>query len=355
MTVTLGQPVPPDRAVLDALLDEIVASGTWSNDGPMVRGLEARLAADLGCSSAAATSSGTTALTVALLALDLPRGSEVITSPLTFPATVQVIEMAGHVPVFAGVDPDTLCLDPAAVRAALGPRTGAILPVHLFGVAADTELDDIGRESGLPVVYDAAHAYGFAPIAGRGTARAYSLHATKLLHTGEGGVATTDDPAFAKQMRQVRAFGLKAGLVVGNGTNGKMSEHTAALGLAVLPRMPGEVEARQRLRDAYETALAGGSRYRVHAPGRSRALVMEFVRCDPRDQQRLLDDLAARDVIGRTFSALCAPGQRYADVRLVGAAAADVVDLAQTGVALPLHGRVGDDATEAITTVLRSS
>lgn len=352
MTVTLGQPLAPDRLILDGLIDQIVASGRWSNDGPLVRQLETRLATDLGWTSVAATGSGTSALTVALLALDLPRGSEVITSPLTFPATVQAIEMAGQAPVFAGVDPDTLCLDPESVQAAIGPRTAAILPVHLFGVAADPKLDAIGSQAGLPVVYDAAHAYDFPPVAGRGIATAYSLHATKLLHTGEGGLVATDDEVLADSLRHVRAFGLQGSVVLGRGTNAKMSEHAAALGLAVIPRVSSEVEARQRLRDAYEIALVGSSRYRAHASGQSRALVMEFVRCAPQDQQRLLDDLAAKEVIGRSFPAMCAPGQRYVDVPLVGADRGEVVDLARSGVAIPLHGRVTDAALDDITGVL---
>lgn len=354
MTVTLGQPIPPDRAVLTALVDEITTSGIWSNDGPVVQRFEQRLASTLGWADVAATSSGTSALTVALLALDLPRGGEVITSALTFAATVQAIEMAGLVPRFAAVDPETLCLHPDAVRKAITAHTVAILPVHLFGVPADPELDEIGGGSGVPVVYDAAHAYGFAPVAARGAATAYSLHATKLLHTAEGGFVATDVPAVAERLRRARAFGLEADRVRGPGTNAKMSEHTAALGLAVLPGIPAEIGARQRLRDAYADAVAEGSRYRPHAPGQARALVMEVVRCAPADQQRLLDDLAARQVIGRPFPALCAPGQRYADVPLVGAQAGELVELAASAVALPLHGRVTDAALEAITAVLRS-
>ena len=352
MAVTLGQPLGPDRRILHALLDTIIATGRWANDGPIVRQLESELAAGLGWGTVLATSSGTSALTIAMLALDLPPGAEVITSPLTFPATIQAIEMAGLTPVFVGVDAETLCLDPAAVEAAIGPRTAAIVPVHLFGIAVDPQIDAIARQSNVPVVYDAAHAYGFPSISGRGTATAYSMHATKLLHAGEGGFVATDDPLLVSRLALARNFGLDAGRVRGKGTNAKMSEPSAAIGLAVLPRVPDELVARRRLRDAYESALADSSRYRVHAPGNPRALVMELVRCDPRDQQQLLDDLATRDVIGRRFSALCAPDERYAGVRLVGAAAGEVVELARSGVAIPLHGRVNDRALEAIVGVL---
>lgn len=352
MTVTLGQPLQPDRQVLDGLIDQIMASGRWSNDGPLVQEFERRIAADLGWSAVAATSSGTAALTVALLGLDLPRGSEVITTPLTFPATVQAIELAGLVPVFAGVDRETLCLDPGSVHAAVGPRTSAILPVHLFGLAADPKLDNIGVECGLPVVYDAAHAYGFAPVAGRGTAVAYSLHATKLLHAGEGGAVATNESGLSDILRRTRTFGLRDGAVVGAGMNAKMSEPAAALGLATMPQVLAETAARQRLRDAYEAALVGSSTYRLHAAGHPRALVMEFVRCEPGDQQGLLDALAEQDVIGRAFPALCASEQRYADVALVGADRADLVDLARSGVAIPLHGQVSAGALDAICHVL---
>lgn len=352
VTVTLGQPLAPDRAVLDGLLDQIAAASRWSNDGPVVRLLETTLAGDLGWAQVVATASGTTALTLALLALDLPPGAEVITTPLTFAATAQAIEAAGLVPVFAGVDAGTLTLDPAAVRSAIGPRTGAVLPVHLFGVAADPALDALGAEMGLPVVYDAAHAYAFPAIAGRGAATAYSLHATKLLHTGEGGLVATDDAGLGARARTARNFGLRDGDVVRAGTNGKLPELSAALGLAIRPRLGEEIAGRQRLRLAYARALAAGSHCRPHAPGHARALVMEAVRCAPSDQHRLLDDLADRGAIGRRFPALSDPGQRYDSVRLVGAAAADMALLARSVVALPLHGRVTEADAAAICEVL---
>lgn len=353
MTVTLGHPLPPDLAVLDSWIRQIHAADRWTNDGAVVRELERLTAADLGGTAVCATSSGTSALTVALLALDLPRGAEVLTTALTFSATVQAIESAGLVPVFTAVDPVTLTLDPVGLADAIGPRTAAVLSVHLFGLAADPAVDSVCAAAALPVVHDAAHAYGLAGIGGRGTATAYSLHATKLLHTGEGGLVATADEDLAARVRQVRNFGLRGGDTVLPGTNAKLPELSAALGLAVRARLAEEIVARQRVREHYAASVRDSGRVWAHAPGRDRALVTEVVRCDPAEQQRLVDDLAAVDVVARRFPALCEPGQRYRSTELRGTDAADLTALARTAVALPIHGRVTPRQLEVIGRVLR--
>jgi len=341
VTVTLGQPLVPDPSVLARLSEEIAASGRWTNGGPVVERLETYLAEMLGWPQVSAAGSGTAALTLALLALDLPLGSEVVTTPLTFPATTAAIEAAGLRPVFAAVDPETLNLAPAAVEQAIGPRTSAVLPVHLFGIAVDREIDRIAAEHGLPVVYDAAHAFGFAPIAHRGTFAAYSLHATKLLHTGEGGLVATTDTERIEAVRRARNFGLaEDGRAVVRGINGKLPEMSAALGLAVAPRVDDEVQARERLRDAYSAAVAASDRVSPHAPGAPRGLVMEVVRCGVGELPTLEQDLRDNGIVSRSFPALCAPGSRFEAVPIVGGTARDVIRLASTVLALPFHGRV---------------
>ncbi len=352
MTVTLGQPLPPDPAVFADLAEGVWARGRWSNGGPLVGALERRLEESEGWAHVVAAASGTTALTAALLALGLPRGGEVITSPMTFRATPLAIEAAGLTPVFAAVDPETLTLDPDAVAGAIGDRTVAILPVHLFGVAADPALDAVAASHGLPVVYDAAHCSGWPDIAGRGALTAYSLHATKLLHTGEGGFVATGSDRLADAVRRVVNFGIDGGTDPGTGLNGKLSEIAAAVGLATLPNVAAEVAARTALRESYMAAAESGSRARPHAPGRRRSLVMEVVRCDPSDQAALLQELAERDVVARTFPALCAAGQRYADSPLTGAGVGAMTALANSVIALPFHGRVDRSHCEAVSEVL---
>ncbi len=185
-SVTTGAPMMPDRGRLFALVDEALATGWLTNGGVLHDRLEGQVEALAGGVPATLLSSGTMALMLALRLGNLPAGAEVITSPLSFPATVQAIEWCGFQPVFADVDPDYLTLDPDAVEAAITPRTAAILPVHLLGGPCDVMgLDAVARRHGLWLAYDAAHAFGVTfqaePIARYGDASAFSLHATKLL------------------------------------------------------------------------------------------------------------------------------------------------------------------------------
>ncbi|NQX29476.1 DegT/DnrJ/EryC1/StrS family aminotransferase [Microbacteriaceae bacterium VKM Ac-2854] len=352
MIATLGQPLAPDGDLFAELAAGVWQRARWSNGGPLVAALERRLEEAGGWRHVVASASGTSALTAALLALDLPRGGEVVTTPLTFRATTLAIESAGLVPVFAAVEFDTLNLARDAVSAAITERTVAILPVHLFGVAVDPALDALAEAHGLPVVYDAAHAYGLDEIVGRGAATAYSLHATKLLHTGEGGFVATHDDELDARVRHTINFGIDGGSDPHAGINGKLPELSAAVGLATLPRLAAEVQARQALRAAYTRAAESGSRVRVHAPERARALVMDVLRCDPDDQERILQELAARDVYARTFPALCADGQRYADAPIAGGDARSTAQFARTAIALPFHGRVQQAHVDAISEVL---
>lgn len=347
---TLGVPLTPDRALLSELTDSVLRSGRYSNSGTLNAQLEAHLAALLHVPEAMTASSGTAALTLALLALDLPPGAEVITTPLTFPATTQAIEAAGLRPVFAAVDPQTLTLDPSALASAITPRTGAVLAVHLFGVLCDPEIDRL--PGGIPVVYDAAHAFDIGDtgrqVAARGTLSAFSLHATKLLHTGEGGLVVTGDAGCAERVRRRRNFGLVDDVAVDQGLNAKLSEFAAAVGLAVLPGVPREVEIRERHRAQYRALIAASDRVGEHASGHDAALLFQPVRCAPDDQGALLSDLASVGIVGRRFPALTDPRSRFRDVPLVGTTAAALETLASSVIALPLHSSLPSDYFERI-------
>lgn len=188
---------------------DVVRSG-WLTSGPRIMKFEQEIATELGTSSALALSSGTAAMHVALTAMNIRPGCDVITTPMTFCSTAHVIEQAGCRPVFVDVEPDTLNIDPAAVQEVLDGGhhdVGAILPVHYAG--HPVELDRIvtlGREHGVAVVEDAAHAFGAAfrntPIGlvdgvGNDRAVAFSLYATKNITSGEGGVLTGSDSLLA--------------------------------------------------------------------------------------------------------------------------------------------------------------
>jgi dTDP-4-amino-4,6-dideoxygalactose transaminase len=182
-------PVLGDEEIASVV--ETVRSG-WLTSGPRAAELEQRFAARAGAAHAVATSSCTAALHLALVAAGMGPGDEVITSSFTWPATTNAIIHTGARPVFADVDPDTLNIDPDAVRAAVGPATRAILPVHFAGGPCDMDaIMAIAREHSLVVVEDAAHAVettvGDRPVGSIGDFTCFSLYATKSLAGGEGG------------------------------------------------------------------------------------------------------------------------------------------------------------------------
>ncbi|RJL03309.1 DegT/DnrJ/EryC1/StrS family aminotransferase [Paracoccus siganidrum] len=362
--VTIGAPMLPDPARLAALMGEAIGTGWLANGGVLHSRLERALARD-NCrpgQSLALVSSGTTALMLALRLGNLPEGSEVITSPLSFAATVQAIAWCGFRPVFADVDPDTLTLCPRAVEAAVTPRTAAVLPVHFLGVPCDVAgLAQVARRHRLWLVHDAAHAFGVTldgrPIAAFGDASAFSLHATKVLHTGEGGFVVTGEARAAERLRRLRNFGLEAGRMAGPGINGKLSEMQAAMGLALLPDLPAEIAARHALRARYDAALAGLSAIRVPEgrAGASPALTTYALRMDAGLRARLHWTLAEDRVLARDhFPLLCGPGTAWPDAPIVTTAPAPVAPLVGPEVlCLPFYGRVSDRDADRIAAIVR--
>ncbi len=204
------------------------------------------LAAHEGAKRAVAVNSCGTALDLCMMALGVGPGDEVITTPLTFVCTAGCAIARGAKVVFADIDPRTLCLDPAAVRRRLTSRTKAIIPVHFAGLAADIDgFDAITAATGVPVVYDAAHAVGTRhlgrPIGGRGKASCYSFQSNKNMTTlGEGGAVTTDDEDFAEQVRQRKTFGYVYGpelRVASIGFNYRMTKPQLAVGVTQVAKI----------------------------------------------------------------------------------------------------------------------
>jgi dTDP-4-amino-4,6-dideoxygalactose transaminase len=240
---------------------EAMASGSLAQ-GPRVRELEEAFAAYIGAGHAVATSSGTTALHLALLGYDIGPGDEVITVPFTFIASANSILYTGARPVFVDIAEDDFTMDTAQIEAAITPRTKAIMPVSLYGQPARmTVIDEIASRHGLAVVEDAAQAHG-AAIDGRrsGTwgAGAFSFYPTKNMTTGEGGIVTTDDAALAERIRLLREHGMKVRYhhdVVGY--NFRMTDLAAAIGLAQLAKLDGYNERRRAIAARYDAELRG--------------------------------------------------------------------------------------------------
>ncbi|NIZ91533.1 DegT/DnrJ/EryC1/StrS family aminotransferase [Kineococcus rubinsiae] len=208
-----------------------------------------------------AVNSGTSALHVGLLALGIGPGDEVVVPSFTFAATANAVRLCGGVPVFADVDPVTFCLDPAAVEAALTPRTRAVVPVHLFGQPADmTRIGALAAEHGLRVLEDAAQAHGAtwqgAPVGALGDAGAFSFYPTKNMTSGEGGMLTTADAGVERTARLLRNQGMEERYrneIVG--LNYRMTDVHAAIGRVQLRRLAEWTAARRRNAAALTAAL----------------------------------------------------------------------------------------------------
>ena len=247
---------------VDAYLEKIWASGVMTHNGPLVQQFEREFSAWSGVGKTVAVCNGTLAIQLAIRALNLPKGGEIITTPFTFIATTSSILYEGYKPVFVDIDPETLNLDPRKIEATITENTVAILPVHVFGNPCDVSaIDAIAAKHGLKVIYDAAHAVGVnvngKSIFAYGDVSATSFHATKLLNTSEGGGIIAKDAAVDELLRQLRFFGYNAVKDVACiGTNAKMTEVNAAIGLANLRYMDAIIANRKAKYKAYKDILS---------------------------------------------------------------------------------------------------
>jgi perosamine synthetase len=241
-----------------AAVAEVLASGQLTM-GPRVAEFEAELARACDVEHAVAVSSGTAALHLAVLALGLGEGDEVLVPAYTFPATANVVALAGARPVLVDVVPETYTIDPERAEAAVTPRTRAVLAVHLFGRPAPLDaLPD------LPILEDAAGALGARrrgrPCGGLGVAGCLSFHPRKIVTTGEGGAVTTDDPAVADAVRSARHHGWQAPEyrdLPAPGLNYRLSDILCAVGIPQVRRLDELLATRERVAAGYAERLAG--------------------------------------------------------------------------------------------------
>ncbi len=257
----VGRPNLGDRERLLARINQMLDRDWLTNNGPFVQEFEARLAARLGVKHCIAMSNATVGLEIAIRAAGL-RG-EVIVPSFTFVATAHALQWQEITPVFCDVDPATHNLDPRRVEALITPRTSGIIGVHVWGrPCAVKALSEIAARRGLTLMFDAAHAFGCSHagqmIGNFGLAEVFSFHATKFLNTFEGGAVATNDDDLARKIRLMKNFGF-AGYdnVIYIGTNGKMSEVSAAMGLTGLECLGELIAVNRRNYQQYREALAG--------------------------------------------------------------------------------------------------
>jgi dTDP-4-amino-4,6-dideoxygalactose transaminase len=242
-----------------AAVAEVIESGQLTM-GPKVAELEAAIARAVGTAHAAAVSSGTAALHLALLALEIGPGDEVIVPAYTFPATANVVELCGARAVLADVDADTFLVDPAAVAAAVTPRTRAVMAVHLFGRPVEWEALQTAVPQEVALVEDAAGALGAryrgSPCGALGVLGCLSFHPRKIVTTGEGGAVTTDEAGLDAAVRRLRHHGWASpGEMPAPGFNYRLPDVLCALGIPQLGRLEELLAARERVAGWYAERL----------------------------------------------------------------------------------------------------
>ena len=256
----VGRPNFGERERLIERINQIIERRWFTNAGPYVKELEARLAEFLGVKHCIAMCNATIALEIAIKALGLK--GEVIVPSFTFIATAHAVQWQEITPVFCDVDPQTHNLDPRRVEEMITPRTTGIIGVHLWGRPCDVDaLSEIARRHQLALLFDAAHAFACTyrgrMIGAFGDAEVFSFHATKFFNTFEGGAVTTNDDELAAKIRLMKNFGF-AGYdsVMHIGTNGKMNEVCAAMGLTSLESLEEFIAVNRRNYSLYRQELS---------------------------------------------------------------------------------------------------
>ncbi|WP_036666336.1 DegT/DnrJ/EryC1/StrS family aminotransferase [Paludibacterium yongneupense] len=277
------------KPAIDARIQTVLDHGQYIM-GPEVAELERQLADFVGVKHAIGVSDGTTALLIALMALGIRAGDEVITTPFTFIATGEMIALLGARPVFVDIDPQTYNLDPALLEAAITPRTRAIMPVSLYGQCADFDaINAVAERHGLPVIEDGAQSFG-AVYRGRRSGALSTIGTTSFFPSkplgcyGDGGACFTDDDALALKMRQIRIHGQDRRYHHPQiGINGRIDTLQAAILLAKLPSFADELAARERIGARYSALLGDAVRVPVVSDGANSVYAQYTIEVDARE------------------------------------------------------------------------
>ncbi|MBO9520727.1 MAG: DegT/DnrJ/EryC1/StrS family aminotransferase [Nocardioidaceae bacterium] len=309
-----------------AYVQDAVANAWYDGAGAPVVRFEEAFATYLGRRHAVSLPSCTSGLHLALRALGIGPGDEVIVPDLTWIASSAPIAYVGATPVFADVDPDSLCATPESVRACLTPRTKAVIVVDLYGAMPDmAAIEAVTREAGVALIEDAAEAIGSSldgrPAGTYGAFSAFSFHGSKTMTTGEGGMLVCDDHTLADRVDQLRDHGRRPGDRAFNNAEVafkyKMSSLQAALGLAQLERIDELVALKRRLHGWYEDRLGDRSELRIYAsPNPGVVWWMVTAQVDPEiglDKDELQDRLAAVGIDTRPLFRPLSSLPAYAD------------------------------------------
>ena len=362
--IHVGRPNLGDLDQFYSLVDGMFDRLWLTNDGPLVQAFEAELAAYLGVRNVVCVTNGTVGLEIAIRALGMT--GEVIVPSFTFVATAHGLNWQGLTPVFADIDPVTHSLDPDSVRSLISPRTTGIIPVHLWGEVAPVDaFRELADEFGLKLLYDAAHAfsnsYRSQRVGNFGDAEVFSFHATKFFNSFEGGAVASNDDDLADRVRLMRNFGF-AGYdnVVHSGTNGKLTEVCAAMGLANLSRIDSFIEVNRQNYLAYRTELEDVKNVNLFEYSNTgdrnyQYVVLTVDSHSDTSRDELIDLLTAENVLARRYFW---PGAHMMEPYRESAAGANLpqtVAIANAVVVLPTGGSVDEPSIRKICSIIRKA
>ncbi|QFR42549.1 DegT/DnrJ/EryC1/StrS family aminotransferase [Sulfurimonas xiamenensis] len=296
----------PNKEKYKKYIDEIYENGWLTNNGPLVQRLEKRLAEYLGVKNIVLVSNGTVALEIAYRTLGLK--GFVITTPFSFVATTSSLVTNQLLPIFADIDQNSFNLDPRNIEKLITPNTSAILPVHVFGNACEVEdIEQIAKKHDLKVIYDAAHAfdvkYKDQSVLNYGDISTLSFHSTKLFHSIEGGALIINDDELVQKARYLINFGIKNAEEIPHlGTNAKMNEFEAAMGLCVLDDIEEIKQKRKVIVENYSKELKGLVQFQEQNENATENYSYFPVVCDSEEQLlKVQKALGEKDIFPRRY------------------------------------------------------
>ena len=308
--ILVTRPYLPDLEEFKKGLEEVWANRWLTNNGPMLQKFQKELSRYL-CvpeTNLALFNNGTLALELGYYAMGLA-GGDVITTPFTFVATSHALKRIGANPIFADIDPETMCLSPDAAEKLITPRTKAIVPVHVYGNVCDVKgFQRLSEKYGVKIIYDAAHAFGVfntetqRSIGCSGDMSMFSFHPTKLFHSCEGGLLVFKDVGLQEKLYQLRNFAICSETeCVDVGSNAKMNELQALMGLACLKKIEELLDYRRKIYSVYEECFAGSDSVKLVPYSQNKAYVPVLFR-DYETRERVYKNLQEKcNVFSRRY------------------------------------------------------
>ena len=359
--IFVTQPLLPSLQDVYTQIEEIWESKWLTNMGKKHNLLEEKLKNILKVNNVSLFNNGTIALLVALKALDLPAGSEVITTPFTFAATPHCIAWNGLKPVFCDIEADTMTIDADKIEQLITKNTSAILGVHVYGFPCNVnKIETIAKKHNLKVIYDAAHAFSTeingTGIGSFGDITMFSFHATKLFNTIEGGCLTYNNDCLKQKIYNLRNFGIRnEELVEEIGINGKMNELQAAVGLLNLELFKDEQKKRKKLKTMYDDFFSNIDGIKIPQMPANVSNSYQYYPIIIEDsfavtRNRLYDELKKFNIYTRKyFYPLCSDYECYKDLESAKPKNLPVAnDIKNKVLCLPFYGNLYENATSEI-------